>query len=597
MVFSKRLVFVYTLIIVIPLFIIIMIISNYISRQWYEELSVATLENVSEQAKVVNDHIYTFNLIQNVVRGNDDMMFMLSKPETLDKYWIANTIIDEVEFMARLLSVVPEVYSVRLFVDNTIIPERWPFLLHSTRTNLQDLDEWEYNYRVNFMGNQDSLKRPSVCQTLRLMYNKKILGYTQISSQMKDFFPFLFENPQKNSKKDYANYAFVLKEDSMLSVTDEVIDDSIFPTLPPDMTEKIFQEIMKNPEFLSGVKRIRENFDSKIVAWHCIPRMDLVLVRINSTDSINKKIILFHIGTLGVLFLSVFLMFFIISKITKRLMERIYTVMDGIKQVKRGRLDVQVPITGNDEITETQEAFNSMVVQLEKQIEQIKRERELVAETEIKAMQNQINAHFLYNVLETIKMQAVLADQDEIVESINVLGKMMRYCLRWRNPWVTIQQEVEYICLYVSILNMRNDYVISLQIEVDPEFSNLEIPKMVLQPIVENAFNYAVEPMGRDAVIKVYTKLDEDGEKLWLCVQDFGCGIEKDKLNTMQEYLADDTYEKDNKGGIGLKNIQQRLNMFYGKDFRIKIESEIKRGTLVCVPVRRSNSNDNNNNC
>lgn len=574
-----------------------MIISNYISRQWYEELSVATLENVSEQAKVVNDHIYTFNLIQNVVRGNDDMMFMLSKPETLDKYWIANTIIDEVEFMARLLSVVPEVYSVRLFVDNTIIPERWPFLLHSTRTNLQDLDEWEYNYRVNFMGNQDSLKRPSVCQTLRLMYNKKILGYTQISSQMKDFFPFLFENPQKNSKKDYANYAFVLKEDSMLSVTDEVIDDSIFPTLPPDMTEKIFQEIMKNPEFLSGVKRIRENFDSKIVAWHCIPRMDLVLVRINSTDSINKKIILFHIGTLGVLFLSVFLMFFIISKITKRLMERIYTVMDGIKQVKRGRLDVQVPITGNDEITETQEAFNSMVVQLEKQIEQIKRERELVAETEIKAMQNQINAHFLYNVLETIKMQAVLADQDEIVESINVLGKMMRYCLRWRNPWVTIQQEVEYICLYVSILNMRNDYVISLQIEVDPEFSNLEIPKMVLQPIVENAFNYAVEPMGRDAVIKVYTKLDEDGEKLWLCVQDFGCGIEKDKLNTMQEYLADDTYEKDNKGGIGLKNIQQRLNMFYGKDFRIKIESEIKRGTLVCVPVRRSNSNDNNNNC
>jgi len=525
------------------------------------------------------------------------MMFMLSKPETLDKYWIANTIIDEVEFMARLLSVVPEVYSVRLFVDNTIIPERWPFLLHSTRTNLQDLDEWEYNYRVNFMGNQDSLKRPSVCQTLRLMYNKKILGYTQISSQMKDFFPFLFENPQKNSKKDYANYAFVLKEDSMLSVTDEVIDDSIFPTLPPDMTEKIFQEIMKNPEFLSGVKRIRENFDSKIVAWHCIPRMDLVLVRINSTDSINKKIILFHIGTLGVLFLSVFLMFFIISKITKRLMERIYTVMDGIKQVKRGRLDVQVPITGNDEITETQEAFNSMVVQLEKQIEQIKRERELVAETEIKAMQNQINAHFLYNVLETIKMQAVLADQDEIVESINVLGKMMRYCLRWRNPWVTIQQEVEYICLYVSILNMRNDYVISLQIEVDPEFSNLEIPKMVLQPIVENAFNYAVEPMGRDAVIKVYTKLDEDGEKLWLCVQDFGCGIEKDKLNTMQEYLADDTYEKDNKGGIGLKNIQQRLNMFYGKDFRIKIESEIKRGTLVCVPVRRSNSNDNNNNC
>ena len=98
-------------------------------------------------------------------------------------------------------------------------------------------------------------------------------------------------------------------------------------------------------------------------------------------------------------------------------------------------------------------------------------------------------------------MQAVIAGETDVEESINVLGKLMHYCLRWRIHTVTLQEEVDYIRSYIYLLNIRNDYVISLETEIQSELKNVIIPKMSLQPLVENAFYYAIEPLGKDAVI------------------------------------------------------------------------------------------------
>ena len=226
-----------------------------------------------------------------------------------------------------------------------------------------------------------------------------------------------------------------------------------------------------------------------------------------------------------------------------------------------------------------------MTEQLRNQIEEIKKEQNLIADTEMKAMQNQINAHFIYNALETIKMQAVIAGESDVEESINVLGKLMHYCLRWRVHTVTLEEEVDYIRAYVYLLNIRNDYMISLETEIQPDYKSVIIPKMSLQPLVENAFYYAIEPLGKDAVIRVYTEDSDVYGRIWICVRDFGKGISKEKQEELKKYLEDDSYEKDTAGSIGLKNIQQRLSMFCGKDYRIKIESAEGEGTLIKIPV------------
>jgi two-component system sensor histidine kinase YesM len=266
-------------------------------------------------------------------------------------------------------------------------------------------------------------------------------------------------------------------------------------------------------------------------------------------------------------------------------MGRVYNLIDGMKKVQAGDLETSVKVTGHDEVTQAQQTFNQMTEQLRTQIDEIKNEQKLIADTEMKAMQNQINAHFIYNALETIKMQAVIAGETDVEESINVLGKLMHYCLRWRVHTVTLEEEVDYIRSYVYLLNIRNDYVISLETEIQPDWKNVIIPKMSLQPLVENAFYYAIEPLGKDAVIKVYTEESDVYDRIWLCVQDFGKGIPKEKKEELEKYLADDSYERDTNGSIGLKNIQQRLSMFIGKDFRLKIESKEGEGTLIKIPI------------
>ena len=182
-------------------------------------------------------------------------------------------------------------------------------------------------------------------------------------------------------------------------------------------------------------------------------------------------------------------------------------------------------------------------------------------------------------------MQAVLAGNDDISQSILMLGKMMRYCLRWRIHTVTLEKEMEYIQSYVSILNIRNDYEILLELDIPETLQELKIPKMIIQPFVENAFVHGIEPLAKNTVIRIYTELDEAHKKIWLCVQDYGAGMSPSKIEEILGYLADEKYERDSTGSIGIKNIQQRLFLFYGEDYKLEIQSELGKGTLIRVPL------------
>ena len=171
-------------------------------------------------------------------------------------------------------------------------------------------------------------------------------------------------------------------------------------------------------------------------------------------------------------------MFVLIKFTTRRLFSRLYQVMGAMSELRSGNLDVSVSVSGDDEVAEMAAAFTAMAARIRELIGEIKTEQELVTQTEIKAMQNQINAHFLYNVLETIKMQAELADQADIVESVTLLGRMMRFCLRWRNHQVMVREELEYVRGYIDLMNIRNDYRIELALDVDPGYWEFRIPKM-----------------------------------------------------------------------------------------------------------------------
>lgn len=580
MIFSKRLVFVYTAIVIIPFFILLMSFSGYLKNNYYEELIQNSERIVLEQVKEIESHIDTFAHIESVILTNNDLKFFFFNADDSDKDDSINMIISVAREIERFLFVLPQIYGIRIFKENEQILERWPIILNESRTDLAKLKNWEFNYSADFLGNLDLSKELSVCKTAEITLNKSHIGYLQVSMKMQDFFASLYQK-----KNIYESWYIV--------IGDSFFDNNDMQQTNGKLTTKVKNELlasMYESESIKGRNIFSIDRIDTIFNWYKIKRLDVVLIHSTSTFPIQKTLHILTFSIFILLSLSLMLVFFVVRFTTKKLFYRLYILIDGMRKVKDGDFTAQVEVDGKDEITESQHAFNLMVEKIRTQIQEIQKEQALVAETEIKAMQSQINTHFLYNVLETIKMQAVLNDQEDITQSITVLGKMMRYCLYWRNHRVTIKEEIEYARSYVYLLNLRNDYLIQLETEIDESFLSFEIPKMVLQPIIENAFLYAIEPLGCDAIIKIFTTVDEDAIP-YLCVKDFGPGISKEKLESLLYAITHDE-EMETKGHIGLKNIQQRLLMFYGKEFSLKILSSEGNGVEVHIPIQGSIVND-----
>ena len=340
-----------------------------------------------------------------------------------------------------------------------------------------------------------------------------------------------------------------------------------------------------NGEESGGSFVTRAGNENLIVAYERIARLGLTVARAASPSVINESVSFIRLGACIILLLSVGLMFVLIKFTTRRLFSRLYQVMGAMSELRAGNLDVSVSVSGDDEVAEMAAAFTAMAARIRELIGEIKSEQELVTQTEIKAMQNQINAHFLYNVLETIKMQAELADQADIVESVTLLGRMMRFCLRWRNHQVMVREELEYARGYIDLMNIRNDYRIELSLDVDPGYWEFRIPKMIIQPVVENAVLHAIEPLGEDAVIEVSVRPDAGAGVLALRVRDYGPGLDSDEVDRLGQALAGSDESSCPVGGIGLRNIQDRLRAFYGREYNLKIVSTPGAGTEVTIPV------------
>ena len=579
--FSRKVVLVFSVIVLAPLLLLYGVTIALVYNQTLNSLeSLCSLEVHMNEEKIY-ENIQSLELIDKMIRANRDLILFITSPENRNEPDVIRTIMDESLTLERILSVEPSMYAIRVFTNSNFVPERFPVILHSDREKLADLSEWEFNYKAKFLGFMDAQMLPSVCLTRELLNGKRPIGWIQLSMRMENFFPFLHREPTPYQ------HDFVLKVDESESgrkISQIYCNSGVCTSLKlseaelNQFTKKIFAE-GAGENFITKI-----GGKSTVVSWRYMPRLGIVIAHSCEMAIVRKYEITMFFVFLAMVFMGIGFLT-IVRYTANRLFNGIYSLMKGMKRVNEGELGVQIPVEEENEVGEAQQTFNAMTKQLSVQIEQIKTEQHLIADTEMKAMQNQINAHFLYNVLETIHMQAVLADNDDISKSILMLGKMMRYCLRWRIHTVTLESEMEYIQSYVYILNLRNDYEITLNFEIPDNLREIKIPKMILQPFVENAFIHGIEPLAKNTEIRIYTELEESTKKLWLCVQDFGAGMSESKLEEIRSYLADEKYERDSTGSIGIKNIQQRLLLFYGAEYRVEIKSELGKGTTVRVPL------------
>jgi ligand-binding sensor protein len=216
---------------------------------------------------------------------------------------------------------------------------------------------------------------------------------------------------------------------------------------------------------------------------------------------------------------------------------------------------------------------------------EIKNAQLSVKEAELKALQAQINPHFLYNTLDSIQWLAVLQGAEDIQKTIQCLGQLLRHSLDRRSVIVNVAKELEQIRSYLFIQKMRYGDKLSYRINLEPGVLDFELPKLVLQPVVENAILHGVEPKGGGGSVRIEGWL-AGGEQAVIEISDDGVGMEEQALARLSASLRSDAEGGDQH--LGLANVHKRLQYFFGEEFGLSIASRQSVGTSVRLRIPRS---------
>ncbi|WP_151737399.1 sensor histidine kinase [Paenibacillus tengchongensis] len=301
-------------------------------------------------------------------------------------------------------------------------------------------------------------------------------------------------------------------------------------------------------------------------------------------DDANK------VGTLGLLIISgvllvALVMVYIISLLTTN---RLLRLSRQLNQVALGNLKVVSHIDGTDEIGQLSRQFNYMVRSINQLIEQVVESNERnnkleIAQREIKLkmMASQIHPHFLFNALESIRMNAHLKGEKEIANIVRQLGKLMRKNLEVGRERAPMKEEIEMIRSYLEIQKFRYEDRLMYEVNFDPRAADVLLPPLIIQPLVENSVVHGLE--NKEGTVHVKVDIAYVGNTLQIVVSDDGIGIRKQRLAEILELI--NKPEEEPQSRIGLRNVHQRLVMYYGAEHGLIIESRDGHGTTISFSI------------
>ena len=269
-----------------------------------------------------------------------------------------------------------------------------------------------------------------------------------------------------------------------------------------------------------------------------------------------------------------------ISRIVYRPVQKLMTAM---KAVSDGEMDTRAEIVSKDEIGLAAEEFNRMLDRIEDLIRQLIQEEKKKKDAELEALQYQITPHFMYNTLNSIKCYALIHDQKEIATVIEDFVELLQTCIQKKGTFLTVAEEVQVLENYIHLQEFRNGENYQVEYKIEWEAQQCKIPRLILQPLVENAIIHGLDLKNdqKRLIIEAYTS----GSRLYLKITDNGRGMTEEQIEELLKKKG-----KKTKGltAVGIPNIQDRLNLYYGRQAKLTLKSE-GEGTIATIylPVNR----------
>lgn len=241
-------------------------------------------------------------------------------------------------------------------------------------------------------------------------------------------------------------------------------------------------------------------------------------------------------------------------------------------------------IEGTAEITSLTESFEHMVVQIKELVEKVRQEEITLRKTELKALQAQINPHFLYNTLDAIAWLCEEERYKDAVEMVNSLAKLFRISISRGHELITIEKEMQHAKSYLKIQNFRYKNQFTYSFDVDEECLNYLCNKITLQPIIENAIYHGIDRMVDEGKINI--GIHQKDDRIIFTVEDNGVGMTEEQC---EEILHEDASDR---VGIGIKNVNDRIKIYFGEEYGLTIQSELDEGTRVTISMPKITEND-----
>lgn len=305
---------------------------------------------------------------------------------------------------------------------------------------------------------------------------------------------------------------------------------------------------------------------------------------------------------LFILFLILFMSSTLIISYLRYFSRRVITLRETMHQVSTGNYTIVDTFQGTDEISEAFSDLNIMVQDIlhkEAEVYQAQlKAKELInqqQQIEFKMLTSQINPHFLYNTLETIRMRSLKAGNHEVANAVKLLGKSMRYVLEnTTTSTTTLAKELDYIQTYLAIQRLRFHDKVNyiLRIPSDLNLEEYQIMPLLIQPIVENAILHGLEEVEQNGKIIIHIKQKKD--RFIIDIFDNGCGMTPDEIKNMEQTIFH--HSKESSKSIGLSNIYQRIQLCYGIEYGLTVNSRKNQGTLITltIPVQKIDSHSAN---
>lgn len=294
---------------------------------------------------------------------------------------------------------------------------------------------------------------------------------------------------------------------------------------------------------------------------------------------LNQKTLLANmLLVVGVIFVLFFFLFLLVSRSLTRPLAYVVSTM---KRIKQGETTLRMKPLPKDEIGILGREFNDMLDKTQQLLKQEYASQLLLKDAKYKALQAQVNPHFLYNTLDTMNAIAKTQACNTVATLCHALSNVFRYNLEMESPYATLQQEIVHLKNFMYIMNVRMNHTVRMDIHIDNELLDYAIPRLSIQPLVENSIQHGLKNKRGDKRVTVGAY--KEGNTLTLWVEDNGVGMDADAINAQMEHSLENVLSKS--VSIGIDNINARVRLLFGDEYGVQVKSEANAGSRVTLRI------------